>query len=275
MSSMDGGPARQQALRDQRRRPQAFLNRKECGGTHSWRPKKRHRKAAFQWLCHLHMQLSPVIDEDILHFQAPSLAADRPPASSWPRLSLSPDQGSDGVSGISYLIQKLNTCAEASWDFSHGVHNAILGGLKEAGLCHHIVLSLIRLNVPVSPWQEDTQFQQPRRAATELLDNETLGNCEMHTGFAQEMLLEPAGQEFAANGRGDEDLWEAMESSNPFANKGTKSMLGIYLGVIRKMREESKHDAQRKSFYLYVALEFDTVGNKEFARLASSTQEHQ
>jgi hypothetical protein len=55
MAALQEGDARVAALNDQRARQRAFLKRSAPGvDAASWRPKKRHRRCAFQVSCHMH-----------------------------------------------------------------------------------------------------------------------------------------------------------------------------------------------------------------------------
>ena len=267
MAGLISEEAREAALQDQRARQRSFLKRKAtAAGTATWRPRKRHRRSAYQYTCHIHNQLQQFVPGGLKHFMIPD-AGSGGQVSQWPRFSLSPDMGPDGVCAMGFWIHRLGVNVDAAWDFSHAVHNDVLNGYKEAGLMNHIVLSLIRLNIPVSPWQEDVRFQQSRKAALELFKNETPERCELFREFAPQMLREAAGSDLASGEDPEAELWTQLQDSNPFSTKGTKLVLGRYLGVVRKLREELAHFAQRKFFYLYVALEMDFVGSAKFARL--------
>ena len=50
-------------------------------------------------------------------------------------------------------------------------------------------------------------------------------------------------------------------------------MRNRFFAVVRKMRDELEHAAQRKFGYLHTALEADLVGNAKFARLVRSGAE--
>ena len=98
-----GAVAAQQALGDQRARQRAFLKRKMDAGTTGvntscWRPRKRFRKkGAYLWLSGVHNQIKQFVASGALRFNQTQPVEERGRASLWPRLSISPDMGSDGV----------------------------------------------------------------------------------------------------------------------------------------------------------------------------------
>ena len=83
-------------------------------------------------------------------------------------------------------------------------------------------------------------------------------------------LAEPAGAEFLDAERPEEALWNHLKEDNALSTKNTKLVLGRFLGVVRKLRDELKHFGQRRFLYLHTCLEMDFVGSKKFASLVSS-----
>eukprot|EP00959_Pyramimonas_sp_CCMP1952_P257416 5378038-Pyramimonas_sp.AAC.1 len=73
------------------------------------------------------------LDKGLLHFHVPADPKDRDNVAKWPRLSISPGQGIDGVAAISHWLH-VGINVDPAWDFSHGVHNDINGGIEAAGL---------------------------------------------------------------------------------------------------------------------------------------------
>ena len=149
MEVQEGEEGKQRAVQAQKSRQQAWLKRKTGFKAADWRPKKRYRTSADQYSVHEHHQMSHFLDKGLLHFQLTEEDR-RGPAASWPRLSVSPDQGSDGVSAIAHWLH-LGINVDPAWDFSHGVQNDIWLGLGSAGLGCHIAMALIRINIPNSP----------------------------------------------------------------------------------------------------------------------------
>ncbi|MDA8609456.1 hypothetical protein N9L19_00915 [bacterium] len=54
------------------------------------------------------------------------------------------------------------------WDQSHMCHNDIWDEFKESGEYHRVVFVLLRLNIPVTPWQEDLRWRQVEDCVDEM-----------------------------------------------------------------------------------------------------------
>ena len=91
--------AREKALVEQRTRQRVWLKRKSADPTNpgDWRVRKRHRKAALQWIISLHNQLLPFPSRGLLHFPVAEHAGQRGDPRLRPRIAMTPDMGSDGV----------------------------------------------------------------------------------------------------------------------------------------------------------------------------------
>lgn len=259
-----------QALEVRRARQRAFLKRKQPeSGVKSadWRPRKRHRRSAWQWLCALHHQISQFHPSGLLHFCVPP-APETPSPILWPRLSISPDQGSDGTAALCFMVWSLGCNVDVAFDPSHACWNDLLVGIKSANLYRHLLLSLIRLNVPTGPWSEDMRYKQCLQGLQELLSTETPQSCPLFQAFLPDMLAEEAGKDLQTDSDPAGAMWRRLSESNPFSTKGTKVVLGRFMDVLRKSRDELRHFHQRRFIYLYVALEGDMLHGSNFTRLA-------
>ena len=103
--------------------------------------------------------------------------------------------GSDNVCVVSFCLRKLNVCLEAGWDFAHGCWDDILNGFKDSGMMDHLMLSLLRVNIPVGPWEEDARFKQVRHSLEELFATEVPLQNEIFKHLLPDMLEEPAGKD--------------------------------------------------------------------------------
>ena len=96
------------ALSEQVTRQENWLKRSRPDAENSdkcdWKPRKRHRKSAYQWLCCLHNQLKTYVHNGLLFFGPPNSEVSY---SAWPRLSISPDMGSDGSQAFNKLLPHL------------------------------------------------------------------------------------------------------------------------------------------------------------------------
>ena len=161
------------------------------------------------------------------------------------------------------------------WDTSHECHNDLLNGLKLAGLYDHVVMSLVRLNIPVSPWHTDMRYRQTHLALRDLLDTETPQRCVLFQEYAPALLAEPATQHLSAEENPEQALWDYLRHNSCVATKGTKIMMGRYCNVLRKLRSEVRHFHQRQFIYTHCCLELDLVGTARFAGLLKSAEDAQ
>lgn len=259
------------AVEDRRDRQRAFLKRKSPGAGvqgSDWWPRKRHRKSAWQWLCALHNQISHVHPSGVLYFALPDDPTQRPPPLMWPRLSLSPDQGADGVSAICFMVHHLRCVVDVAFDPSHACWNDMLSGIKGAHLYEHLLLSMIRLNVPCGPWSEDMRYKQCVQGLQELLLTEGAESSPLFQAFLPEMLAEPAGRDLQGRPDAPTAMWRRLAEDNPFSTKGSKVVLGRFMDVLRRSKAELQHFHQRRFIYLYVALEGDMLSGSNFVKLA-------
>ena len=148
-AEVDGGAKKDEALQAQQARQRAWLKRSHSDMQKStWRPRKRHRKAAYVYSVTEHAALEEILPDGLLHFQQPAEESQRGSPFSWPRVSYAPDQGSDGVAAVSHWIH-LNINCDILWDFiEHGTHNDMLNAINEALGPTHVPMQLIRFNVP-------------------------------------------------------------------------------------------------------------------------------
>ena len=94
------------ATYDFHNRQESFLKRKRVEADVGWRPRKLHRKSAFQWLSGVHQQMLQFVPTDGMLYYTGARAQEGP-ALTWPRLPCSPDQGPDGMYALHFWIHQL------------------------------------------------------------------------------------------------------------------------------------------------------------------------
>ena len=205
-----------------------MLQRQGRGGPASGlQPRKRHRKSSMQWTGHLHKMLLFFYEKGLFHFQVGHIPGSRPRAVTWPRLSLSPDQGSDGVCGSNYCLGPLFINVDMAWDQSHMCHNDIWDGFKEAGEYHRVAFVLLRLNIPVSPWQENWRWRQVVNCIEEMFSNfQDPRGIPFFEEMEHELLHEAAGQRFLSEEQPHLAYWRHLKENHCFKERGTKIMIG-------------------------------------------------
>ncbi|CAK0789936.1 unnamed protein product, partial [Prorocentrum cordatum] len=250
-------------------RQRAFLKRKRgARGQADWRPPKRHRKSSLQWIGHLDKMLKPFLDHGACHFRQPAELEKRDKAINWPRLSICADQGSDGVCAAGFAAKVLNLNVDMPWDQTHGAHNDIMDGFREAGEYHRMAFVALRLNIPVSPWLENMRWKQVLGCAGELFDKyEHPRELPFFADMEHALMHEPAGVKFLQTDEPPVAFWEHLKTSNAFTNRGTKIMIGRYGDIIRKLRSELPHFEQRKFFYMAACQELDMLHGRAFTKM--------
>ena len=158
---------------------------------------------------------------------------------------MSADQGPDGVAALCYMSYQMHMVVELAWDPSHGVWNDLKNGLKFAGLFDHLLLSLLRLNVPVGPWHEDLRYKECLQGLQELLEFGKPEDSPLFQAFVNEMIEEEGGQDCQEHEDPAKAMWEKLKISNPFSTKGTKVSIGRFMDCLRVSRKELKQWAQR------------------------------
>lgn len=269
LAGLQSSEGQSAALVDQRARQRAFLKRKSADDKKSeWRVRKKHRKTSYQYLCCMHNQLAQFVPDGLMHFSLDKAGVDRQDPRSWPRLSLGPDQGSEGVCAVGFACHELSVCVDTTWDVSHGVWNDLLNGIRHAGLYGHLLLSLLRLNVPLGPWSEDQRWRECRQALAELLSTERPEHCALYQAFLPQLLSEVPEEQYNAMDDPEQDLWNYLKQENPFVLKGTKVCLGRFMDVIRAMKRELPQWHTRSFVFLHTCLEMNMMSSASFRKVA-------
>lgn len=159
-----GESAKQAALQHSVKRQRFWLGRRTADSSHiAWRPAKRFRTSAKWWLLNLDSQISVSLPfNGLQEFQRN--AADPCWAASswhrWPHITVCIDQGSDGLSAVSYLRNSLEVNCSVIPDWSHGGHNDLYDSLKDQGLFSFWVMCLVCFNLEHGPWADDLRWAQ-------------------------------------------------------------------------------------------------------------------
>ena len=206
----------------------------------------------------------------IFYYQQPADLTKRGSAFDWPRLSVVPGQGPDGVSSISHWIGPLRLNVDAVFDvFEHGCHNDILGGISLVLGGMYISMQLFRFNTPMSPYDEGVRWAQLKKSSEEI-QSRSPNMIPFWRDMVDEMLHEPAGRHCLESSDPELALHTHLKESNCTTKKGTKVIKGRYLSLVRKTREELEWPGQRKFFYTNACLELDALGTAKFSKLVMS-----
>ncbi len=94
----------------------------------------------------------------LLRFRIESNLANAGPPASWPRLSVAPDQGGDGVYAVQFLTRHLHCNIDLTPDMSAGCNNDAWQAFQDMGVKARVLLWLIAMNVPMGPHLSDARF---------------------------------------------------------------------------------------------------------------------
>jgi hypothetical protein len=202
---------------------QRFLNKRSFPGDddRSQRPKKLHRKKAYQWLLCLDSITTKVTGKSLSHW----VPKDGQDPATWPYLSISGDQGSDGFSACHWLKYGYKANIEFLADPSHAVWNDVQLTWGQLKLTSFVRLMTIVYNLAHGPWQDGARFWQLKEATDEYFEVMSPGTCPLFQHLMPGLLVDFG----LAHRQGEEDieqlLWEEMKQHWSLRQKGTKVAL--------------------------------------------------
>lgn len=260
-----GSNAEAQALvDDSRKRARAWL-RKDADG--KWRPRKRHRCSACEWLRATDNALRVSTGGGgLADFAAPSIGPHLP-AVRWPLLVVAADRGSDGVAASNYAKRELQLNMEFVGDPSHDANNDMVNAVQRAGLWPHEALMLAVYNTPHGPWCEDARWRQVLAGLEDLREFQTSSDCPLFEALSPGMLKDSGDPALSHSFDVAELLWERCFEASPWAKKGCKINASRFMTCVRRAREEDANWNFRLFGYLYIALECDMLRGSAFKQL--------
>lgn len=183
-------------------RQRCWIKRKDAPADHtSWRPAKKHRVDAKHWAQALGN--APRVSTPtpaLVHFLRPEDPEQTPSTGNWsgwrmyPHLSLAIDQGSDGLSGSSYL-RSLPFNLRFWWiSPMGGGHNDFFCNLKSLHLFSLWLLLLAPLNVEHGPFNDDVRFNQCREAWSDAVRHFAPGAMPIFAEKSKDMVAEAGGE---------------------------------------------------------------------------------
>lgn len=154
--------------------------------------KRKYRQKAKAWAIALDKQLQVMCNVGLSRFQVAPDLKDRPPAETWPVLSLALDQGSDGWSGSMYLMRKGFLNILLQWDPSHRCWNDAQAGLRHAKLWGSTLLLQLTMNLDHGPWRDGRWHAEVVQAAELYSKFQNPENCALMQSLIQ-AILEDSG----------------------------------------------------------------------------------
>lgn len=198
------------------------------------------------------------LPKGLLHWEVDADPAQRAHPSEWPRLSISADQGTDGLGAYHYLTRCRNLNLDVVWDFSHGVNNDLwlfLDGVSLRGLALQFLVSFNTLH---GPWAEDARFQQCMLLLRDMFRSGSPSDNPLFQSFLPNMLRDPSGARHASAEDPLASMWSALADEGPWDRKGSKIVKSRFMGFVREARKEVSH---------YWARAYAWAHDKGFARI--------
>lgn len=250
-----------------RRKRQASWLRRTPGA--AFRPRKRHRTAAHEWIQAVNSALKVSCGKPggLGFFQMDCcIVGPLPDPLSWPHLSIAADRASDGRSAAAFLARKLRINLDLLGDPSHDLNNDMDAALRASDLWAFKTLMLAAYNVQHGPWSEDTRFSQVLEGLDEVYQQETPASCPLFCALAP-LMMSDLKAECDDVQDAEEFLWERLFEDGPWRIKYSKVNGGKFLAAIQKFRQEQPWFHMRLFGYLYLALELDMLSGMKVEKL--------
>lgn len=213
--AVDGDVAVGEFRADRRKRQFALLCRTSKTVAKDIQPRKRHRRSALQWLAAVDNQMMMSTGKSFMHFRIPSDLAKAGPPESWPRLSVAPDQGGDGLCAVNFLSRSLGCNVDLTPDMSHGINNDVWQAFQDMGVKPQMLLWLIAFNVPMGPHLSDSRHQEIKLALQDLFRNHEPQETPLFVAMAPAMLSEAAFADLNDVPDPLGALWERLATESP------------------------------------------------------------
>lgn len=259
---------------DVQNRSRAWLKRKGVEEEQQWRPRKRHRKTAAQWLRDFDSLLQSSTGASLSHFQQAAPINERAPPMTWRGLSVACDMEASQHTAIMAAQRFFRLNIDYTPDPSHGAQRCILDALKKTGLLPYSMTTMLCRAIPHGPWAEDIRFRQAALCIREHLEFSSPANCPLFQSLAVSMCLDSGDLDMLGGEDGEMELWESLASAEPWTKKGCKGTMNRFMSVIREQKELDRNWHKVLYGYLITALQMDMLKGKELVQqLKSLTQQ--
>lgn len=255
------------------RRQEFWLKRKAGDADHlAWRPAKCHRCSAKWWLYNLDSQLSVSLPFDGLRSFVRQPSSPEWSASEWrlwKHITICVDQGSDGLSAVSYL-KSLSSNLTCIPDWSHGGQNDYYDTLRELNLFSFWVLCMIMWNVEHGPWGDDLRWNQVEHGWAEAWEHMTLATMPLFAENLQAAIREQGGEAQVLQSSSHDKVKDAMWSimSEGWRPKDYKTCLNRFFAARGKAATFSKWWHLTLIKFSYFCMEAGQISTAKVAKLA-------
>ena len=183
-----------------------FLKKRGCSDDGTAKARKRHRVTAFAWCLAVDNALRVGTGEGLARFRRQSDGALSPLA--WPRLSLAPDQGTDGLAALSYLMYDQGINVDYTPDTSHGMWRDVQLSIKRCGHWSLLLLLVPCFNIFHGPFEEDRFFHIVKEAVQEYFLVADPCSCPVFQHYLPYILQDRGEEERITESGIEAVLWE-------------------------------------------------------------------
>lgn len=172
------------------------------------KPRKRYRTTAFEWCLAIDNALRVGTGRGLAFFKKPTDGALSPFA--WPRLSMAPDQGTDGLAALNYLMYDQSLNIDLTPDTSHGMWRDVQLAIKRTGHWSSLLLLVSTFNVFHGPYEEDRFYHVVKEAVQEYFLVADPSTCPIFQHYMPYILQDRGEEERIAEEGIEAALWEDL-----------------------------------------------------------------
>ena len=208
--------------------------------------KPEERTKAHKWIHCLDSMMHKVTGRNLIPMFEKDFSQTIKPtddATQWPRMCVTPDAGSDGVSALYYLMSNkpkgLGLNISAAYDISHGCWNDAKQSLRRVGLWSDIYILLLCHNVSYRGF--DVWYSVQRQALSQYFKmlrpkTDPVLNALMDDLFEALQWSHRKGEEGI-----EQEVAEVLKTSSTTWSKGGKASLVRWWGVIDQTMHNVEH----------------------------------
>ena len=258
---------RVEQMRATQNRCRAWLKRSQLTPK-EWRPRKKKRVQACQWL--------QALEHQLLHASEGQAALetlrckDGTDPFEWRHLSVASDQGPDAVAAIAWAQRSAKLSLDVCWDLSHLASNSWKEGMRKAGLMLPQRLMTMAWNARHGPWQEGTRWGQASDAVAQHVELLSATTCPLFQDLLPHILDERGEGHRRTEPGIEEVVWQELQEGFPWRRRGTPVSDTRFFATVRESRSEDQQWHHRLLGYTLACLELDLLKGAKLEKIAFS-----
>lgn len=258
------------ALQSWKRKADDWLSRSSAGDAEATGEKRtKYRKKSYEWLLGTERQFQAVLAEGWGRFVISDEQFESFDPFRWPHITVSPDQGSDGVCSLGFLSRAKRINVSVAWDPSHAVWNDFRGALRWSDLHSFQLLLVVVYNMSYGPWSEARWFHEVRQGLREYLrlTEGAPDRCPLFCFLAEAIACDR--QHSAQEGLQQDvmELHEDLRSAACFWQKGDKVSMCRFFGAHRAAKSFDRTWHSRLLGVVFVGLQLGILDKGSMASL--------